>query len=92
MAAVSYDESWADIRGFFARWLGEVPTPQQLVLLRDPAMGQSGARLLRETFGTEKLPETWIIRNGRVLARFVNARAWTDPSIVSYFQQLAPLR
>jgi hypothetical protein len=29
-----------------------------------------------------------VIRDGQILARFVNERDWTDPAMVEYFQRL----
>jgi len=92
MVAVSYDEDWPTIRGFFSRWLGGMPSQAQLVLLRDPAGGDDDAPSLRRTLGTDKLPDTYVLYNGRIIARFVNARDWIEPAIVEYFRQLAPAR
>ncbi|MFO0749664.1 MAG: TlpA disulfide reductase family protein [Myxococcota bacterium] len=90
MVAVSYDDAWANIRDFFTKWVGDLPSQSQMLLVRDPM--QSGGKTLRETFGTTKLPDTYVLMNGRIVARFVNARNWVDPSIIDYFQQLAPRR
>ncbi|MGM0576738.1 MAG: TlpA family protein disulfide reductase [Myxococcota bacterium] len=84
MLAVSYDDSWGDIRSFFERFQGGLPP--ELHLVRDPHTEE--AETMRSGFGTRKLPETYLIRNGQVLARFVNARDWTDPAMVEFFQQL----
>jgi thiol-disulfide isomerase/thioredoxin len=88
MVAVSYDEGWDDIREFFTRWIGRTPAPQQLFVVRDPK-NEPGTSL-RETFGTTSLPDTYVIYNGRVLARFVNTRNWVDRAVVDYFKALAP--
>ncbi|MCC6620282.1 MAG: TlpA family protein disulfide reductase [Deltaproteobacteria bacterium] len=88
MVAVGYDETWEQVREFFAQWRGAMPGPDQLVLLRDPQ--QEEGTTLRERFGTTKLPDTYVLYGGRIVARFVNARNWADPSIMSYFRQLAP--
>lgn len=84
MIAISYDESWEDLLTFFRRFTGGLP--RELRLARDPATEE--AETLRMVFGTRKLPETWIVRNGQVLARFVNERNWVDEAIVEYFQRL----
>ena len=84
IVAVSYDESWQEIARFFTRHMGG--RPPELELLRDPATEE--AQTLKAAFGTRKLPETYVIRDGRVLARFVNARDWTDPAMVEYFERL----
>ncbi len=88
MVAVSYDENWDDITAFFSRWIGRTPTPQQLFVVRD-SKNEPGESL-RETFGTTALPDTYVVMNGRVLARFVNTRNWVDPAIVDYFKALSP--
>lgn len=94
MAAVSYDDAWSDIREFFMKWVGELPAQSQMLLVRDPLPpGPDGQpSTLRETLGTTKLPDTYVLLNGRVVARFVNARNWIEPSIIDYFKQLAPAR
>lgn len=88
MVAVSYDDAWSDIDGFFERIMGGVP--RELRLARDPVTDEPD--MLRTSFGTHKLPETYVLRGGRVLARFVNARRWTDPTIVEYFERLLEVR
>jgi len=88
MVAVSYDEQWADIRTFFQKWVGRLPADSQMYLLKDPSLEEG--HTLRETFGTTQIPDSYVILNGRVLARFVNSRNWTDPSIIDYFRKLAP--
>jgi len=86
MVGVSYDDDWEAIRGFFSSWLGALPPPSQLTLVRDPKTDEP----LRRRFGSDKLPDTVVLLNGRVLAKFTNARDWSDAAIVRYFQALAP--
>jgi hypothetical protein len=64
--------------------------PKELILARDPVGENPGS--LRLAMGTEKLPETWVIRNGQILSRFVNERDWMDPAIVEYFERLLEAR
>ncbi|MCA9514669.1 MAG: TlpA family protein disulfide reductase [Myxococcales bacterium] len=90
MIAVSYDDDWDAISTFFKAFRGGIPAPSELFVLRDTA--GDGQLTLRETFGTTKLPDSYVVMNGRVLARFVNVRNWTHPSIVDYFRLLAPAR
>ena len=86
MVAVSYDEDWETILGFFGG------APKDFHVWRDPKEDDTGPnQTLRMKFGTEKLPETWVIRNGQVLARFIGERDWTDGSIVEYFERLLEL-
>jgi len=88
MVAVSYDDQWGDIRSFFEQWVGRLPSDGQMLLLKDTSLEEG--RTLRETFGTTQIPDTYVLLDGRVVARFVNAREWTDPTIVEYFRKLAP--
>lgn len=88
MVAVSYDDAFSDIDDFFSRWIGRMPAANQLLVVKDEQL--EPGRTLRETFGTTQMPDTYVIMNGQVLARFVNARNWTSPQIVEYFQTLAP--
>lgn len=88
MVAVSYDEDWKTIQEFFRGFLGGLP--KEMILTRDPVGENPGS--LRLMLGTEKLPETWVIRDGHLLARFVNERDWMDPAIVEYFKRLLEAR
>ncbi|MBP7125536.1 TlpA family protein disulfide reductase [Myxococcota bacterium] len=81
--AVAYDDSWEVIDQFFARNTSEA-VPPNFVVLRDPV--QVAGRDLKALFGTEKIPETWLVRKGVVEARFVNARDWLDPAIVGLIE------
>lgn len=88
IVAVSYDEAWSDIREFFERWVGRLPSEQQMVMLKDTQLEEG--KTLRETFGTTQIPDSYLIYDGHVIARFVNARNWTDPSILEYLRKLSP--
>ena len=88
MLLVSYDDSWNDIAKYFQQMSGGLPGGVQVAL--DP--NKSDQDTMRYGFGTEKLPETYVIRNGRILARIVNSRDWTDPAVVEYFQRLLEMR
>ena len=40
-------------------------------------------------YGTEKLPETYVVdKNGQLRLRFVNKQPWTDPRIHRYLEGL----
>jgi len=84
MVGVSYDDGWKTLLDFFRRMVGGMP--RELDIAIDPAGEDPGS--LRLHFGTRKLPETYVIVDGFVLARFVNERDWTDPAMVEYFQRL----
>jgi thiol-disulfide isomerase/thioredoxin len=88
LVTVSYDKDWAVLGGFFDRVFNGVP--RELVMARDPGADRPDALRLR--FGTEKLPETWVIKDGRIVSRFVADRNWTDPLIVEYFETLVERR
>jgi thiol-disulfide isomerase/thioredoxin len=76
--AVSSDESWAEIN----RFLGGRKT--RMLVGLDPDK-QSIARL----YGTEKLPETYVVdRQGYLRLRFVNTQPWTDSRIHRYLEWL----
>ena len=84
MVGVSYDDGWKTLMDFFRRMVGGMP--REIDIAIDPAGENPGS--LRLHFGTRKLPETYVIVDGHVLARFVNERDWTDPAMVEYFQRL----
>ena len=84
MVGVSYDDGWKTLLDFFRRMVGGMP--REIDIAIDPVGEEPGS--LRLHFGTRKLPETYVIVDGHVLARFVNERDWTDPAMVEYFQRL----
>ena len=80
--AVSYDESWQVIDDFFRKFTTETLPPNFLVV-RDPE--RVAGRDLKAQFGTEKLPESYLLRDGIVEAKFVSGRDWGDPDIAGLF-------
>lgn len=77
--AVSSDESWADIDGFFG---GQ---KSRMLIGLDP-----NKQAIAATYGTEKLPETYVVdQNGRLRLRFINAQKWPDDLIYRYLEWLA---
>lgn len=92
LVAVDYDDDWSAGDAMLQRTLG-TPTPAHGLWLRDP-QGQSGndAAMLRTAFGTDKLPETWLVADGRVVAHLVAGQPWTDTRILRALQMLAPRR
>ncbi len=77
--AVSSDPSWKEIREFFAA------TGTAMTILWDPAAADSAAKggsqvgALSQFFGTEKLPESYLIdRDGNVRYLVVNTRNWAS--------------
>lgn len=85
VVAVAYDESWEVIDDFFDRFQAAA-VPPNFIVLRDPQ--QVIGRDMRSAFGTEKLPESYLLRDGRVEARFVSARDWISPDIVALVDNL----
>lgn len=83
MVAVSYDQSWADVGKFFEKIGG---TPTNIVFARDPAFDTDP---LGRHYGTEKIPESYVIKDGRILFRFVNERDWMKPEMRQFFDKLA---
>ncbi len=84
MVAVSYDDGWDPLRQFFRQF--PEGFPREIDVLRD-ASAEPGV-MLRSRFGTDKVPETYVIKDGRILARFINERNWMEPAILEYFQRL----
>ncbi len=82
--AVSYDDDWAASDATLRKVLGAAAQPMGL-WVRDP-QGQDGdpAKMLRLRMGTEKLPETWVVADGRVRARFVAGQRWTSAKMMRW--------
>ncbi len=77
--AVSSDESWADIDGFFSG------RKSRMLIGLDP-----NKQAIAATYGTEKLPETYVVdQQGRLRLRFINAQPWADEKIHRYLEWLA---
>ena len=75
--AVSADNSWDDIRARF-------PVDKGLLI------GLDAARKAAAVYGTDKLPETYVVdRDGNLRLRFVNVQPWTDERIHRYLEWLA---
>ena len=76
--AVSQDEDWDAITKFFGG-----RKPKMLV-------GLDTTKRIAESWGTQKLPETYVVdRDGQLRLRFVNVAKWTDPHIHRYLEWLA---
>jgi cytochrome c biogenesis protein CcmG/thiol:disulfide interchange protein DsbE len=81
MVALSYDESWKPVLDFFDKWMGGVPP--EFILVRD---GRKEAEMMRVLLGTEKLPETLVIRDGMIVHKFISNHDWADPRKLRYFR------
>lgn len=74
MLAITFDPNREDAQAFLQEFLPNERS--HMTVLWDPESE------VGERFGTELLPETYIIdRDGRVIARFVNAYDWTRPEV-----------
>lgn len=74
MLAVSVDESWEPVDAFF-----KDERPGFRVL-------HDGEAKWAQAFGTSKFPETYLIGpDGRLKAKFVGPRDWSDPAFEEYF-------
>jgi thiol-disulfide isomerase/thioredoxin len=78
---VSIDENWADVDAFFKKHGLEVKAGR---LFWDPE------RKLAAHWGTEKFPESYVIRpDGWVVERIVGLQQWTRPVVIEYFEKLS---
>jgi cytochrome c biogenesis protein CcmG/thiol:disulfide interchange protein DsbE len=83
MVAISTDSSWKEIQSFFKRNLGGMPG--NIVVLRDP---QGETSPLMNAYGTELIPESYMIQNGMIRHRFRNKHDWTGNDKWRYFKML----
>jgi len=80
LIALSGDDSWEPVDRVFGG--AEV----SMKVFRDPSLKDK--QHLR--WGTEKLPETYVIdKEGRLRLRFINVQPWQDDELVSYLEWLA---
>lgn len=80
LVALSSDDSWDAIH----KVIGQRDLNMQIY--RDP----QGAKKQQMIYGTEKLPETYVIdKKGRVRLRFINVQPWKDEGIRGYLEWLA---
>lgn len=81
VVTVSTDESAEDAVGTLKTLLqGEPPFP----VLMDPEL-----KVVRDKFGTDLYPETWILdKDGVIRARFDGAREWSSATVVEFIEQL----
>jgi peroxiredoxin len=78
---VSVNDDWKTVKEFFPHG-----RPGFEILL-DPGKKVSTG------YGTVKFPESWLVDpSGKLTAKFIGARSWTDPRVVKYFEKLTGLR
>lgn len=76
MVAISIDKNQQKYKSF----LDKIHPAFQTA--RDPSSDISNE------YGTYQIPETYIIKNGRIMRKFANAENWTSDDIVQYVQSL----
>lgn len=80
LIALSADDDWGAIQ----RIMG--PQALKMEVYRDPSTQDK--QHLR--YGTEKLPETYVIdKQGRLRLRFISVQPWRDEELLSYLEWLA---
>ncbi len=81
MIAISHDTEQAQMDGFMKEFLpGQTSV---MTTLWDPEIS------VAPLYGTDLIPETYIIdREGRIVARFVNAYDWTRPEVKQLIEAL----
>lgn len=81
MVAISHDAEKADMDGFMNQFLPGQRSSMEVLWDPDASVAAD--------YGTELIPETYIIdREGRVVARFVNAYDWTRPEVKQLIEGL----
>ena len=92
VVAVSYDDDWSAQERVWKELLGSA-TPGRVLWLRDP-QGQEGPRnkMMRSHFGTDKLPETYVLVGGAIVARFVGPQDWNRPAMRRYLDSVGGAR
>lgn len=84
IVAVSYDKS----RGKIARFMRNTipgPIPGNFIVLLDPSETETD---LKSMFGTEKIPETYVVVNNVIRARFLGPVDWDRPEIITMLNYL----
>jgi thiol-disulfide isomerase/thioredoxin len=76
VVAVSIDKNPEKYRAFLHR------IPVSFETARDPKAN------LSSEYGTYQIPETYVIKNGRILRKFGNGEDWTSDDIVQYVQSI----
>jgi thiol-disulfide isomerase/thioredoxin len=82
--AVSYDRQREDIDAFIKAF-GGVPPNFHIAWDKE--------RKTTDVFGTDVLPETYIIgRNGKMIRKIAGEATWDEPMAIDFFQELVNLR
>ena len=89
---VSYDEGWDPQRRVLAQVAGQ--PPPGVTFLRDPKAKAGGAQQsdsLWVELGATGVPETFFLRDGRVMEKFVGPVDWNHPDVRLYLSLLGRL-
>lgn len=76
VVAVSVDKNDQKYRNFLKR------IPVSFETVRDPNADVSAE------YGTFRYPETYVIKDGKVLRKFIGEEDWTDPNMTQYMKGL----
>lgn len=81
--AVASDENWAAVNDFFKG------ARTAMTLLLDPPNEAGSVAGIAQSWGTTKLPETYLIdKDGNIRYYFVSVRDWTSPKAVECMRAL----
>jgi hypothetical protein len=80
LVAVSADESWEPVKRFF----GDDPPAFEVLL-------DEGGELARK-YGTTMFPETYVIRDGKIIGFIEGPRNWDDWFAAGYVEALVAAR
>lgn len=86
---VGYDEGWDAPRSLFREIVGGMP--QSVVMLRDPLANPGGDQpetTLWRRMGATGIPETFFVKDGKVLGKVVGAINWKHQDIRDYLKML----
>jgi thiol-disulfide isomerase/thioredoxin len=82
---VSYDQTWDAQKKFLTNMFRTIPPG--VVLLRDPkgqGKGKQSVDTLWHRLGATAVPETFIVRDGQILAKAIGGLNWKHPDIRNY--------
>ena len=89
MIAVSGDQGWTEVEGYFRQAFGGTPKEVTVALDPDGKVARAYYCAARGTCPEVKFPETYIVdRSGRLVAYIVNSRDWTEPAARRFLERL----
>ena len=88
---LSYDEDWESPAKLFRAVHGRMPA--HVAVARDPRGEPGASQQHPDTFwarlGATALPETFFVKNGRILGKVVGAIDWSQADIRRYLTELS---